>query len=106
MSVKSLLLAGAAAGTVAATAAFRAALRDAQERLDAPGVAVRTATTTHRPLRYAEHGTGPAVLVLHGNGSGWDQGMDRARRRLRDGRRVLIVLPTGGHTLLGCAGSR
>lgn len=69
----------------------RADLRTAQARLDAPPVRVHRLITDRATIEYADHGSGPAVLVLHGNGGGWDQGLDWAGRRLGDGHRVLAV---------------
>jgi pimeloyl-ACP methyl ester carboxylesterase len=37
------------------------------------------ATTRHGPVEFAERGRGPAVVVLHGAGGGYDQGLAIAR---------------------------
>ena len=46
-------------------------------------------------VELARHGTGRPVLVLHGSGGGWDQGVDWARRRLGPGTDVLAVSRCG-----------
>ena len=52
-------------------------------------------------VEFARYGDGPSVLVLHGAGGGWDQGVDWARRRLPQGRDVIAVSRFGylGSTL-------
>lgn len=81
----------------------------ARERLARPPVPVRRVPTAWGDVEYADHGEGPAVLVVHGSGGGWDQGWDWAQRRLPPGRRVLAVsrlgylgsaLPDGASTSL------
>ena len=69
----------------------RADLRTAQAGLEAPEVGVRRIITDRATVEFTDSGSGPAVLVLHGNGGGWDQGLDWARRRLGEDRRVLAV---------------
>ena len=86
----------AALGTIGAAGlgaalACRADLRTAQSRLHATWAPVHRLSTDRATIEYADHGSGPAVLVLHGNGGGWDQGLDWARRRLGEDRRVLAV---------------
>ena len=41
------------------------------------------------PIEFAESGTGPAVLVIHGAGGGFDQGLLAGRNLLGDGYRVV-----------------
>lgn len=43
------------------------------------------------PIEYAEVGTGPTVLVIHGAGGGFDQGLDLARPLIDAGFRVIAV---------------
>ena len=85
------LLGTLGAAAVGAGLVCRTDLRAAQARLDAPPVPVRRLVTPRATVEYADHGSGPAVLVLHGNGGGRDQGLDWADRRLGDGHRVLAV---------------
>jgi 2-hydroxy-6-oxonona-2,4-dienedioate hydrolase len=43
------------------------------------------------PIEYAEAGTGPAVLVIHGAGGGFDQGLEVAQPLLAAGFRVIAM---------------
>jgi pimeloyl-ACP methyl ester carboxylesterase len=70
---------------------YRAAVAAAEERLEQPAVPVHRVTTPSGAVEYARYGAGPAVLVVHGSGGGWDQGVDWARRRLLPSRDVLAV---------------
>ncbi len=69
----------------------RADLLAAQARLEAPPVAVRRLTTDRATIEFTDSGSGPVVLVLHGNGGRWDQGLDWASRRLGKDHRVVAV---------------
>ena len=73
----------------------------ARKRLEQPSVPVHHVPTSQGTVEYARDGAGPAVLVVHGSGGGWDQGVDWARRRLPPGRDVLAVSRFGylGSTL-------
>jgi pimeloyl-ACP methyl ester carboxylesterase len=91
------------------TSRYRAAAAAAEDKLARPPVPVHRATTSWGDVEYARYGSGPAVLVVHGSGGGWDQGVDWAQRRLSPGRDVLAVsrfgylgssLPDGGTTTL------
>lgn len=42
-------------------------------------------------IEYAEAGSGPPVLVVHGAGGGYDQGMDFGRALARNGFRVIAM---------------
>ena len=101
MRPSSTVLAAAAAAVLATGLRCRADLATARARLDTPPVPVRRLTTDRATVEYADAGSGPAVLVLHGNGGGWDQGVDWARRRLGDEYRLLAVSRMGylGSTL-------
>jgi len=52
---------------------FRRDVAGAWERV---ATGSRVVTTPCGPIEYAERGQGPAVLVIHGAGGGFDQGMD------------------------------
>ena len=81
--MKSRLFAGLAAG--AATVAYAAYLKDiktAKRR-------VETGAQTIDSIEFAESGDGPPVLVIHGAGGGFDQGLDLGRAFLGDGYRVI-----------------
>lgn len=80
-----VLIGGAALVALAAGGiglAFRRDMRRAAKPAD-PALS-RMVTTRHGPLEYAEAGTGPALLMLHGTGGGFDQGL-LTTRRLWDG---------------------
>jgi 2-hydroxy-6-oxonona-2,4-dienedioate hydrolase len=51
----------------------------------------RIASTPCGPIEYASVGDGPAVLVVHGAGGGWDQGLDLAGWLAAKGFRVVAV---------------
>lgn len=67
---------------MATTRSYRTEMRAAERRLAQPEVPVADVRTPRGLVRYARFGSGPPVLVLHGSGGGWDQGVDWARRRL------------------------
>ncbi|WP_343116642.1 alpha/beta hydrolase [Ostreiculturibacter nitratireducens] len=45
--------------------------------------------TRHGPLEYAEAGSGPPVLFLHGTGGGFDQGLDMGSPLVERGYRII-----------------
>lgn len=45
--------------------------------------------TSYGPIEYAEAGNGPPVLVIHGAGGGFDQGLDIGEKLVRNGFRVI-----------------
>jgi 2-hydroxy-6-oxonona-2,4-dienedioate hydrolase len=49
------------------------------------------ATTACGPIEYAQAGSGPPVLVIHGAGGGFDQGMELAQPLAERGFRVIAV---------------
>ena len=51
----------------------------------------RLIETRRGPIEYAEAGSGPAVLVVHGAGGGFDQGMDFAEPIAKAGFRVVAM---------------
>ncbi len=61
---------------------YRAEMAAAARRLTSPGVQVDDVLVDGVTVRVGRYGTGRPVLVLHGSGGGWDQGVDWARRRL------------------------
>jgi 2-hydroxy-6-oxonona-2,4-dienedioate hydrolase len=82
------------------TAAFLAmaalALVWAQYREDLGHARVRVSTgtvvqTACGPVEYASEGSGPPVLVVHGAGGGFDQGLDMVGALARSGFRVIAV---------------
>lgn len=91
LSRRTLLFLGAvgAGGIVAggaAMATFAADLAEAEARLDGAG---SLAPTRFGTMEYAVAGEGPPVLMVHGSGGGFDQGLAFARRLL--GQRTVIA---------------
>jgi 2-hydroxy-6-oxonona-2,4-dienedioate hydrolase len=66
--------------------AYRAAMRDMRAEILAGSRIVETAAG---PIEYAEIGTGAPVLVVHGNGGGYDQGLLAGRMFIGDGFRLI-----------------
>jgi len=67
---------------------YRRDLQAARNRIGTGSTVVRTACG---PIEYAEAGSGPAVLVVHGAGGGFDQGMEFARDLAVSGFRVIAM---------------
>jgi pimeloyl-ACP methyl ester carboxylesterase len=61
---------------------FRSDMRAARARLLAGS---RTISTACGPIEVAEEGDGPPVLVVHGTGGGYDQGLNFLHRTLGEG---------------------
>lgn len=74
-----------------AAIAYRRDISAARQRLAEPDVTVHRLPVPAGVIEYAQYGHGPAVLVVHGSGGGWDQGVDWARRRLGGNRQVIAV---------------
>jgi 2-hydroxy-6-oxonona-2,4-dienedioate hydrolase len=85
-TVLGLLAVGAACGWV--YVAFQRDLRASRERLQGRS---RIVVTPCGPIEYAETGSGPAVLVVHGAGGGFDQGMEFGRALVDRGFRVISM---------------
>jgi 2-hydroxy-6-oxonona-2,4-dienedioate hydrolase len=51
----------------------------------------KLATTACGPIEYAEAGEGPVVLVIHGAGGGFDQGLELAQPLVERGFRVIAM---------------
>ncbi len=87
MSRRTLVLGGTALAAGAAAlgigTAFRRAMRAAQRPID-PGLS-RIAETRHGAMEYAVAGDGPPVLMFHGTGGGFDQGLAFTARLWRGG---------------------
>lgn len=67
---------------------YRQDLQAARARIATGSTVARTACG---PIEYAEKGSGPAVLVVHGAGGGFDQGLDFAGDLAESGFRVIAV---------------
>ncbi|MFN3992485.1 MAG: alpha/beta fold hydrolase [Tabrizicola flagellatus] len=71
------------------------AVRDYRQMLDAARTAIaaagppRQASSRFGPQEYAEAGQGPPVLVIHGTGGGYDQGLLFAHRLIAGGFRII-----------------
>jgi 2-hydroxy-6-oxonona-2,4-dienedioate hydrolase len=76
----------AAGGTAFAYAAFRKELKAAHERIESTRQSI---DTPHGPIEFAEAGDGPAVLMIHGAGGGFDQGLGVGEAFLGDGYRII-----------------
>lgn len=86
------LTAGILGSTVLVLAAvsgvrYRSEMRAVRERVESLGSQV--IETGCGPIEYASRGEGDPVLVVHGNGGGFDQGLDLAQSYLGEGFRVI-----------------
>ena len=68
---------------------FRADLRAAHERIEGRSEVIETASG---PMEYAVAGSGPALLMIHGTGGGFDQGLLFTEKL--SGRNVRVVAPS------------
>jgi pimeloyl-ACP methyl ester carboxylesterase len=79
----------AGVGIAASTyAAYRRDIRAARARIDSRSEVVRT---RRGPIEYAIAGRGPPVLVVHGAGGGYDQGLDLGEPLAAKGFRVIAM---------------
>jgi 2-hydroxy-6-oxonona-2,4-dienedioate hydrolase len=85
--VGGLLLLAAAVGAVVTHLAYRQDLSAARERLASGAIA----DTSCGPIEYAASGDGPPVLVVHGAGGGFDQGLMLAAPLAEHGYRVIAM---------------
>ena len=81
----SLVVVGVSALT---TLRYQRDIRQARERVAAGS---RIAQTPCGPIEYAVTGDGPPVLVVHGSGGGYDQGLDFGEPLTTHGLRVIAV---------------
>ncbi len=84
-----LTAAGAIATGAAALAyaAYRKDMEAARQRIEADNRQV--IDSAEGPIEFAESGDGPPVLLIHGAGGGFDQGLDLGRAFVGDNYRVL-----------------
>jgi len=88
--VKRVLATGAGAIAVLLAATFILSRRGiALEKARVSGSAI--AETRCGPIEYGSAGRGPVVLVVHGAGGGWDQGLDLAGWLARKGYRIVAM---------------
>ena len=86
--IGAMVSAAAATGTAAEVLRrYRRDLRQARTRI----ASSRIAKTALGPIEYSSAGEGPPVLVVHGAGGGFDQGMDLGRALAPKGFRVIAV---------------
>ena len=83
-----LVLVAVAAASAWGYFAFKRDLRARRERLRSKS---RVLATECGPIEYAEAGRGPPVLVVHGAGGGFDQGMEFGRALVEGGFRVVSM---------------
>lgn len=81
-----MLLAILVAAVAATAFAFRADIEAAEERVTGRS---RLIPTRYGPLEYAEAGRGPPLLMIHGTGGGFDQGLMFSREIAGNGIRVI-----------------
>jgi pimeloyl-ACP methyl ester carboxylesterase len=87
-SVLWLIVLGAAVLAVTAYSHYRQDVHAARERIAA---ASQIASTPCGPIEYAVRGTGPPLLVVHGAGGGFDQGLLIAERLIEAGYQAIAV---------------
>lgn len=83
LKVTGLLAAGAGVMTYSA---YRKDIEEARRRIS---TGRQFFDSTPGPIEFAESGNGPAVLVSHGAGGGFDQALDLGREFLGDGYRII-----------------
>ncbi|HSN03827.1 MAG TPA: alpha/beta hydrolase [Nitrospira sp.] len=81
-------LGAAIAGLGAITHSYQGAVQQARGRVAGGS---RIAHTSFGPIEYAVAGDGPPVLVVHGAGGGFDQGMDLGAPLVERGFRVIAM---------------
>ena len=74
------------AGGVGVTAAYAAAIDAAKRRVS---TATGTVATSFGALEYADVGTGTPLLMVHGTGGGYDQGLGFAAPMIASGYRII-----------------
>lgn len=80
-----------AAFVVLAALTYRAYRRDLAVEQARVSSGSRLAETACGPIEYADAGNGPPVLVIHGAGGGFDQGLELAQPLVASGFRVIAV---------------
>ena len=82
------VLVAVAAGVVWIVGAFQRDIAAARERVSTGSAVVQTHCG---PIEYADRGKGPPVLVVHGAGGGFDQGLLLGARLIDHGYRVIAM---------------
>ena len=83
-----LLLGLLAAGSIWVAAVYRSDIAYARARV---AIGSRVVATPCGEIEYAEAGEGPAILMIHGAGGGFDQGMALAESFAPPGHRVIAM---------------
>lgn len=93
MSKSRRMILTALAGLLAALAAvtYYSYRRDMAAARALVATGSRVVNTPCGPIEYADVGKGPAVLVIHGAGGGFDQGLELAQPLMASGFRVIAV---------------
>jgi 2-hydroxy-6-oxonona-2,4-dienedioate hydrolase len=92
VSVRKLIILGSAVVvTVAATWVYSDFQNDISESLIRLEGESKIIETQSGPIEYAEFGEGPVVLVVHGAGGGFDQGLELAEQLISRGYRVIAM---------------
>ena len=81
-----LALAALLVGAIAVIAAFRADQQSAVERITGKSSVIET---RYGQMEYAQAGAGPPLLMIHGTGGGFDQGLMFSEATIRHGIRVI-----------------
>jgi len=82
-----IVLLGIAVVGVVMTVSYRGEIRTVQEHIESLGSQV--VKTNCGPIEYAQIGEGYPVLVVHGNGGGFDQGLSLAETYLGEGFQII-----------------
>lgn len=82
-----ILAAAATVAFLAIYASYNSEVGAARERVLAGSKVIETA---RGPIEYTTYGQGPPVLVIHGAGGGYDQGLVTAKRFVGDGYQSII----------------
>jgi pimeloyl-ACP methyl ester carboxylesterase len=81
-----MLLAIVAISTVAIGIAYRSDQEAAVQRVTGKSVVIQT---RYGPMEFAQEGRGPPLLMIHGTGGGFDQGLMFSEQIIRNGIRVI-----------------
>jgi 2-hydroxy-6-oxonona-2,4-dienedioate hydrolase len=88
MSIATISITVIAAGVLWVYLAYHRDLNASREKLQGASQIIGTASG---PIEYAEAGEGPPILMIHGAGGGFDQGMEIGRLLASQGFRVIAM---------------
>ena len=89
--IPSILWSAAALAAVAFGLGYAAFVGDMQRAMQRVAHGSRIAETQCGPIEYAEMGEGPALLLVHGAGGGFDQGLEFGGELARRGYHVIAM---------------